>query len=113
MACVRILADLSFGEGCADVFGKLYYFMFTICNIVMAIAPILLFIWQRAARKNKKWFPIVTWVACAYVIQFAFFWYDSLEIGYYVWAVSFVLMSVIWLRLYLSVLKMDSKDGNS
>lgn len=99
--CAKTFPDLFSSK----VLEALYYSFFTLCNLAMIVSPILLFKWPRTPGKEGKYMPVIMLVASGYVVQWGILdiWYKGvnydLGIGYFLWVISFFLMSLVWFKV--------------
>ena len=76
---------------------QIYYFSLSLCNILMLLSPFIFF--RTKKKKLYQWYRISMSVATLLVGSWFFFWFwygeaDALLIGYYLWFLSFLLVTV-------------------
>jgi hypothetical protein len=105
--------DKMFGWNCAATcawmvtdlngWGEIYYFIFTIPNLLMFFSPLMIYRLKRRGRKIG-WLNGVALFCALYVLAFGFIhWFSgdfNLKIGYYLWLISFWLLFLgfFWMR---------------
>jgi uncharacterized membrane protein len=77
--------------------GLVYFFSFTLCNILMLMSPIILFLTKK--KKFFQWYRISMVSATLLVCSWFFYWFwpgaaGDLLIGYYMWFLSFILVTI-------------------
>lgn len=86
--CAWMVADL-------NGWGEIYYFLFTIPNLLMLFSPLMIY-WLKRRDCQIEWLSGVALFCALYVLAFGVVhWFSedfNLKTGYYLWLISFWLL---------------------